>query len=84
MNKLQYLIFTNDNGIDCNKCIHSCSCLGAIISHTVDGSTRIDVNSDRCVACGACFDVCEHHAREYVDDTQQFFEDLKKGGNGRD
>jgi len=40
---------------------------------------RIDVDANRCVACGACFDVCEHHAREYNDDTVRFFEDLKRG-----
>lgn len=31
------------------------------------------------MACGACFDVCEHHARAYRDDTEQFFEDLTRG-----
>ena len=31
------------------------------------------------MGCGACFDVCEHNAREYQDDTERFFEDLKKG-----
>lgn len=73
------LIFTNDQCIGCNKCISSCSCLGANVFHEVDGNTRIDVNSERCVGCGACFDVCRHNAREYRDDTEQFFEDLKKG-----
>ena len=33
----------------------------------------------KCVACGACFDVCKHEAREYKDDTERFFDDLKKG-----
>jgi len=37
------------------------------------------VDGSRCVACGACFDVCEHHAREYHDDTDRFFQDLKAG-----
>ena len=31
------------------------------------------------MGCGACFDVCEHNAREYQNDTERFFEDLKKG-----
>ena len=39
----------------------------------------IDVDPDKCIACGACLDVCEHNAREYIDDVEQFFEDLKKG-----
>jgi methyl-accepting chemotaxis protein len=44
-----------------------------------DGKNRIDVDGDMCIACGACFDVCKHHAREFQDDTERFFEDLKRG-----
>ena len=73
------LVFTNEKCIGCNKCISVCSCEGACVSHEVDGKNRIDVDGDRCVACGACFDVCEHGAREFRDDTERFFEDLKKG-----
>ena len=73
------LVFTNDKCIGCNKCISVCSCTGACVSHEVDGANRIDVDGNRCVACGACFDVCEHGAREYNDDTERFFEDLKRG-----
>ena len=79
MEQKQSLVFTNDKCIGCNKCINVCSCLGACVSHIVDGKTRIDVDGDRCVACGACFDACEHGAREFLDDTERFFEDLKKG-----
>lgn len=75
----QSLVFTNEKCIGCNKCISACSCLGANIARDVNGSNRIAVDGNRCVACGACFDVCEHHAREYIDDTEQFFADLKKG-----
>ncbi len=77
--KRNTLVFTNDNCIGCNKCISVCSCMGACVSHVVDGTNRIDVDSEKCIACGACFDVCEHHAREFADDTERFFEDLKKG-----
>lgn len=73
------LVFTNDKCIGCNKCISVCSCTGACVASEVDGKTRISVDGDRCVACGACFDVCEHGAREYNDDTERFFEDLKRG-----
>lgn len=73
------LVFTNEKCIGCNKCIRSCSCEGANISVTKDGKTRIEVDEKRCIACGACFDVCEHKAREYTDDTLQFFRDLKRG-----
>ena len=73
------LVFTNDKCIGCNKCISICSCVGANVSHIVDGKNRIDVDSSKCIGCGACFDACEHGAREYRDDTERFFEDLKKG-----
>lgn len=78
------LVFTNDLCIGCNKCIGVCSCIGANrvganASDEVNSANRIDVDGTKCVACGACFDVCEHGAREYRDDTEQFFEDLKNG-----
>ena len=75
------LVFTNDSCVGCNKCISVCSCMGACVSSNPDenGVSRIDVDGDKCIACGACFDACEHNAREYNDDTQRFFEDLKKG-----
>ncbi len=78
-NEKQSLVFTNESCIGCNKCTRVCSCEGACITSIKDGQTRIEVDGDRCVACGACFDVCEHHAREYRDDTERFFEDLKRG-----
>ncbi|MCR5093385.1 MAG: EAL domain-containing protein [Lachnospiraceae bacterium] len=75
------LIHTNDNCVGCNKCIATCSCVGACVSTDADenGRSRIVVDPDRCIACGACFDVCEHNAREYSDDTERFFSDLARG-----
>ena len=75
------LVFTNDNCVGCNKCISACSCMGACISSEQDenGNSRIEVDGKKCISCGACFDVCEHEAREYHDDTEDFFADLKKG-----
>jgi iron only hydrogenase large subunit-like protein len=78
-NERMSLVYTNENCIGCNKCTGVCSCAGACVSKKTETGTRIDVDGSRCVACGACFDVCEHQAREYLDDTERFFEDLKKG-----
>ena len=79
------LVFTNEKCIGCNKCVKSCSCFGACVSNSQieDGNehSRIDVDPDKCIACGACFDACEHNAREYNDDTEEFFSDLKNGEN---
>ena len=40
---------------------------------------RINVDPDKCIACGACIDACEHDARSFYDDTERFFADLKRG-----
>lgn len=79
VNESTSLVYTNENCIGCNKCTSVCSCEGACVSKETESGTRVDVDGSRCVACGACFDVCEHHAREYRDDTERFFEDLKRG-----
>ena len=73
------LVYTNERCIGCNKCIRSCSCIGANIPTEPDanGGSRIEVDGNRCVACGACFDTCEHNARDFCDDTDRFFEDLE-------
>ncbi len=73
------LVYTNDACIGCNRCIGACSCTGANIATEVDGRNYIEVDPDRCIACGACFDVCEHQARSFMDDTERFFADLAKG-----
>lgn len=74
------LVQTNDNCVGCNKCINVCSCVGATIAEeTKDGRNVIQVDGNKCVGCGACFDACEHNAREFVDDTEAFFEALKRG-----
>ena len=77
--KERSIVFTNDHCIGCNKCIKACSAIGACVSTQKDGKWRIDVDGSKCVACGSCIDVCVHGAREFVDDTGRFFEDLKKG-----
>ena len=69
------MIFTNNDCIGCNKCIRSCPVLGANVS--IDNI--IHVNDKMCISCGACFDNCNHNARDYEDDTEQFLSDLKNG-----
>lgn len=72
-------VFTNDKCIGCNRCISVCPVLTANKAVVVDDQARIEVDSEQCINCGACFDACEHGAREFLDDTERFFEDLKKG-----
>lgn len=73
------LVYTNDKCIGCNKCISVCPVLTANYAVEENGKNKIVVDGKQCIACGACFDACEHEAREYNDDTERFFEDLKKG-----
>lgn len=74
------LVRTNEKCVGCNKCIGVCSCMGAMIARTSeDGKNIIEVDGSKCVACGACFDACEHNAREFLDDTEAFFEALGRG-----
>lgn len=74
------LIKTNDKCVGCNKCIGVCGCVGATVATELeDGRNVIDVDPKKCIACGACFDACEHHAREFEDDTEAFFAALQRG-----
>ena len=76
---LEALVYTNDNCVGCNKCISACPVLTANRAVEEKGKNKIIVDGSQCISCGACFDACAHNARSYSDDTERFFEDLKKG-----
>ena len=76
---LEALVYTNDNCVGCNKCISACPVLTANRAVEEKGKNKIIVDGSQCISCGACFDACAHDARSYYDDTERFFEDLKKG-----
>ncbi len=77
--QLEALVCTNDQCVGCHKCISVCPVLTANHAVEENGQNKIMVDGKQCVACGACFDACAHGARSYYDDTERFFEDLKKG-----
>ena len=60
---------------NCHRCIAICP-----VKLCNDGSKDyVSVNSDLCIGCGACITACTHGARSGIDDTEAFFEDLKRG-----
>ena len=74
------MIYTNEKCQGCNRCISVCPVLTANYSvRSAEGTQRIEVHGDDCIKCGACFDACEHNARSFEDDTEQFFADLRSG-----
>ena len=82
MNSIQNtgLIYTNEEKcIGCNRCIDGCPIPTANVLYTKNDKTKIYVDADKCIHCGHCFDFCMHGAREYRDDTEQFFGALKRG-----
>lgn len=62
----------------CNKCIAKCP-TKANIAYVVNGENKIRVDQHRCIHCGECLEVCDHNARDFFDDTERFFADLKQG-----
>jgi iron only hydrogenase large subunit-like protein len=73
------LYLDEEKCVGCNQCIGNCPIPGANIAYLLEGSNRVKINSDRCIHCGECIRVCEHEARQFSDDTERFFDDLKKG-----
>lgn len=74
------LIYTiEENCIGCNKCIANCPAVYANIAYEVNGENKIKIDPDKCISCGHCVEACDHKARDYYDDTERFFNDLKQG-----
>ena len=71
-------VYTEKNCVACNKCISVCPILGANVSVVEEGRVRVEV-SNKCIECGLCVTACNHHARDFRDDIDAFFEDLNNG-----
>jgi len=53
--------------------------LACITYQDYDGSIKVKIDLEHCIACGRCITACKHDARYYADDTERFFADLKDG-----
>lgn len=71
------VIKTNSNCIGCNRCISNCQVIGANVSVNSQDGTKMVVSSKKCIHCGACIGACLRGAREYTDDTEDFFKAVK-------
>ena len=78
-NGVSSLVYTNEKCQGCNRCISVCPVLTSNYSVKSGEGQRIEVHGENCINCGACFDACEHQARSFYDDTEQFFRDLERG-----
>ncbi|APM39488.1 [Fe-Fe] hydrogenase large subunit C-terminal domain-containing protein [Clostridium kluyveri] len=75
--KLIYL--KEEKCVGCNKCIVNCPVIGANIAYIVEGKNKVKINGEKCIHCGECIKVCDHFARDFNDDTEDFFNDLSSG-----
>ncbi len=76
------ITFDASKCVACNNCIRVCPSIEAnTVEHDENGNARFNINPDKCIRCGACVKICSHNARNYEDDTDRFWSDLKSGAN---
>ncbi|MBR1613999.1 MAG: 4Fe-4S binding protein, partial [Treponema sp.] len=67
--------------VDESKCCNYHRCISVCpVKYCNDGSSgTVKINHELCIGCGACIEACIHGARYGIDDTDEFFSDLKAG-----
>ncbi len=62
----------------CNKCIFKCPVKANEAFFEAD-ECKVFIKPGYCISCGECLNICDHDAREYTDDCDSFFEQIKAG-----
>ena len=76
------ITFDGSKCVACNNCIRVCPAVEAnTVEQDENGKTRFNIDPDKCIRCGACVKICNHKARDFEDDTDRFWRDLKSGQN---
>lgn len=57
----------------------TCPVEEANVAYIENGLTKVRIDNDKCIACGACLTACHHESRSFNDDTERFFDDLRHG-----
>lgn len=63
----------------CNRCIRECPEISCNISYIKNGATKVTVQHENCFSCTKCIQTCSTKARHFIDDTEEFFNALKRG-----
>ncbi len=77
-NKLNFVYTEESECKGCNKCVFKCPTKANKAVWTEE-ENKILIRNGRCISCSECIAICDHSARDYIDDTEMFFEDLKNG-----
>ena len=66
--------------VGCNRCIRECPIETANLTYLdEENNIKVQVDHDKCIACGACITVCCHNARYYQDDLEALLDVLAGG-----
>lgn len=75
----EVIIVNRDKCVGCNACVRNCPAPEANITIQIDNNRFVTtVNPDKCITCGECTRTCTHGARDYIDDTVDFFNRVDK------
>ncbi len=78
MDKMNYVYTISSDCVGCNKCILKCptNANKAVLDNQ---KNKVLIKEGFCISCGECISICDHGARDYEDDLDLFFNDLKEG-----